>query len=405
VRWASSWGSEALTHDPTLIDGTIAPGFEAVADVFRENFHRRGELGAALAVYRGGDCLVDIWGGVANRKTGAAWQRDTVVPVFSTTKGLAALAMSHAHARGLFDYDERVARYWPEFAQAGKGEITVRQLLGHQAGLVVIDEPLTLAMLADPERRDAALAKQLPNWQPGERHGYHAGTMGLYQAALLRRCDVKGRGVRDYFAEEIARPLGIDFWIGPPRDLREDRIARMRFVPPLALPRLPLRFVLSFANPRSLIARAAASSGLRFGDFSAPELWQVEQPSGLGIGEVRGIARAYAEFACGSPVLGTARATLDALERPAIAPRGGEHDLVMHAGTRFSLGFIKPCETLRFGRSDRPYGMAGAGGSFGFADPDFGIGYAYAPNRMGLCMVDDPRERALREAVYCCLEA
>lgn len=385
-------------------EGEIAPGFEPVADVFRENFRKRGELGAALAVYRGGRCLVDIWGGIANRRTGARWQRDTVVPVFSTTKGLAALALALAHARGLFDYDERVAKYWPEFAQAGKEAITVRQLLAHQAGLVVLDAPMTLAVLADPELRDAGLASQRPNWRPGERHGYHAGTIGLYEAALLRRCDPQGRGIRDYFADEIANPLGIDFWIGRPRGLRDERVAQMRFVPPLSIPRIPLRMALSFLNPRSYLARAAATSGVRFGDFSSDAFWQVEQPSGLGLGEVRGIARAYAEFASGS-ALGVGAPTRAALEEPAVAPSGGELDMVVHTQTRFSLGFMKPCSTLHFGRSDRPYGMAGAGGSFGFADPDFDFGYAYAPNRIGLKLADDPRERALREAVYRCLGA
>jgi CubicO group peptidase (beta-lactamase class C family) len=387
------------------VDGEVAAGFEPVADVFRENFRRRGELGAALAVYRGERCLVDIWGGIANRRTGAPWRHDTVVPVFSTTKGLAGLAMAVAHARGLFDYDAQVAKYWPEFAQAGKAAITVRQLLGHQAGLVVLDTPMTLQVLADPERRDAALARQRPNWRPGERHGYHAGTIGLYQAALLRRCDPLGRGVRDYFADELAKPLGLDFWIGLPRELSRERVAQMRFVPPLSLPRMPLRMALSFVNPRSLLARAAATSGVRLGDFGSDAFWQVEQPSGLGIGEVRAIARVYADFAAGSPALGVGSATRAALEQPALAPTGGELDLVVHAPTRFSLGFMKPCSTLPFGRSDRPYGMAGAGGSFGFADPDFDFGYAYAPNRIGLKLADDPRERALRETVYRCLGA
>jgi len=387
------------------IHGDVASGLEPVADAFRANFRKRGELGAAVAVYRDGKCLVDLWGGIADRRTGTPWQRDTVVPVFSTTKGLAGLAMSHAHARGLFDYEAPVARYWPEFAQAGKEAITVRQLLAHQAGLVAIDTPMPLEVLADPDRRDASLASQRPNWKPGERHGYHAGTIGLYQAALLRRCDTRGRGVRDYFADEIAKPLGLEFWIGRPRELGAERVAQMRFVPPLTLPRMPLRFALNFVNPRSLLARAALGSGLRLSDLSSPLFWEVEQPSGLGIGEARAIARAYAEFAAGSPVLGVGRATLDALEQPAQSPRGGELDLVVHAMSRFSLGFMKPCGALPWSRSHRPYGMAGAGGSFGFADPDLDIGYAYAPNRIGIHLVDDPRERALRQAVYRCLGA
>jgi CubicO group peptidase (beta-lactamase class C family) len=400
--------SQAL---PSLahIDGLVAPGFERVADAFRENFTLRGELGAAVAVYRGAECVVDLWGGVADRTSGAPWRRDTVVLVFSTTKGMAALALAVAHARGLFDYEAPVSRYWPEFAQQGKQDVTVRQLLGHQAGLAAIDERLTPEVLADPDRRDAAIARQRPWWRPGERHGYHAMSLGFYEAALLRRCDPQGRGVGAYFADEIARPLGLEFWIGLAAGFPHDRVARIVDFGKLELLRnmhtMPRGFVLRMMNPWSLTARAFTNPRLaRPSNLDAPAYWQLEFPSSTGVGEVRALARAYAELASGGDTLGVGRATRDALAASARIPRGGAYDLVMCEESAFSLGFSKPAPGRRFGSSDRAYGTPGAGGSFAFADPDHGLGFAYAPNKMGFHTYDDPRETALRDAVYRCLE-
>jgi len=390
------------------IDGCVASGFERVADAFRDNFERRGELGAAVAVYRGAERLVDLWGGVANAETGAPWQRDTVVLVFSTTKGMAGLTLAVAHARGLYDYDAPVARYWPELAQAGKGAVTVRQLLAHQAGLAAVEAPLTLDVLADPERRDAALARQKPWWPPGERHGYHALSLGFYEAALLRRCDPAGRGIGAYFADELARPLGLDFWIGLPPDFPRARMARIAHVPRRELlahvHELPPRFLARMLAPWTLTRRAFTNPRLPGpGILDTPPYWQLEFPSSTGVGEVRAIARAYAEVAGGGEALGVDRATRDALAAAPIVPRGGTYDLVMGVDNAFSLGFNKPFAARRFGASGRAYGTPGAGGSFAFADPDHGIGFAYAPNRMGFHAYDDPREIALREAVYTCL--
>lgn len=390
------------------VEGEVAPGFERVADVFRENFLRRDELGAAVAAYRGSERLVDLWGGVADRASGVPWKRDTTVLVFSTTKGMAALALAVAHSRGLLDHDAPVSRYWPELAQHGKGAITVRQLLAHQAGLAAVDAPLTLDVLADPDRRDDALARQRPAWEPGEWHGYHALSFGFYAAALLRRCDPRGRGVGAFFADEIARPLGIDFWIGLPADFPRERMARIagfgRAELLWHLGTMPPRFVLGMIDPRSLTARAFGNPKLRRPEtLDAPEYWQLEFPSSTGVGEVRAIARAYGEAAAGGGALGLERATLDALAAPAPPPRRGIHDLVMREDALYSLGFNKPAPPRRFGSSHRAYGTPGAGGSFAFADPDHGIGFAYAPNRMGFHTHDDPRELALREALYACL--
>jgi len=392
----------------TATDGFVAPGFESVFDTFRDNFRHRGELGGAVAVYRGDECLVDLWGGVADRHSGISWQRDTAVLIFSATKGMTGLTLALAHSRGLFDYDEPVARYWPEFAQQGKENITVRQLLCHQAGLAVIDEVLTLDILADRDRRDAVLAKQRPAWTPGEHHGYHTTSFGFYAAALMRRCDTQGRGVAAYFADEIARPLGIDFWIGLPHNFPRSRIASIHSRPPWTMPdfrALPFAMMWSALNPKSLTMRSFRNPEVkRVTDLNSPMFWHLEHPSTIGIGEVRAVARAYAEFASGGAKLEINRGTLNAIETVA-TPRAGTFDLVLRMERNLSPGFAKPTSRHKFGLSNRAYGAAGLGGSFGFADPDLGIGFAYAPNRLGVHIADDPREKALRDAVYRCLIA
>ena len=171
------------------IGGDVAEGFGAVADAFKSNFRTRGEVGAAIAVYREGRKVVDLWGGWRDQHRGRRWEADTLVPVFSTTKGMCAAAMAVAHSRGMFQLDEPVASYWPEFAQHGKERVTVRQLLAHEAGLAAIDQRLDLATIADPKQLGAVLAAQAPKWPPGTAHGYHAQTLGWYESQLLRRVD------------------------------------------------------------------------------------------------------------------------------------------------------------------------------------------------------------------------
>src|SRR5919199_1790932 len=214
------------------IAGDVAPGFERVADEFRRNFTDRRELGAACAVYHRGEKVVDLWGGHRDRARRRPWEEDTLVLVYSTSKGLSATAIALAHSRGLLDYDERVASYWPEFAQAGKGEITVRQLLAHEAGLPVIDEPLNPEILRDFDRLAAAIARQRPLWTPGQRHGYHGVSLGWYEGEPLRRVDPERRTLGRFLAEEIARPLGLDFHFGLPRDYPTERLARIARIPP-----------------------------------------------------------------------------------------------------------------------------------------------------------------------------
>ena len=206
----------------------VRPRFERVRSEFERNFAERGELGAACAAYRGCEKVVDLWGGVRDARTGAPWAQDTLVLVYSTSKGLAAMTLALAHARGRLDYDERVAAYWPEFGQAGKGRVTVRQLLGHEAGLPVIDEPLDVGLLQDFDRLAAVIARQRPLWEPGTRHGYHGVSLGWYEGEMVRRLDPAGRTLGRVFAEEIAAPLGLEVHFGVSHS-RQARASRRRW--------------------------------------------------------------------------------------------------------------------------------------------------------------------------------
>ena len=212
------------TAAPT-VEGHVSRGFEAVREAFADNFAHRQELGGACCAYRRGQKVVDLWGGIRNKETGEPWERDTMVIVYSATKGLAAMTLAIAHSRGWLDYEERVSRYWPEFAQQGKESITVRQLLAHQAGLFALDEPVDRGLVADLDRLAVVLARQKPAWEPGTRQAYHAITLGFYEGEILRRIDPQHRSLGQFFQDEIASPLGLDVYIRLPESIPNSRLA------------------------------------------------------------------------------------------------------------------------------------------------------------------------------------
>lgn len=391
----------------SLIAGDVDDGYGPIADAFRKNFAEHGEIGAACAVYRDGRKVVDLWGGYADGRTRRPWAEDTVVTMFSTTKGVSSMAIALAHSRGVIDYDATVASYWPDFAQAGKAGVTVRQLLSHQAGLPAISTTLDLDVLGSVDLLSAALASEAPSWEPGTRHGYHGITLGWYESELLRHADPQGRTLGRFFADEVAAPLGLDFWIGLPNSIGEDRRATIHgYRPPellLHLHEMPPRFVLGFLNPTSITFKAFGNPRILgiLDNYNRRDVLRIELPAANGTGTVRSVAAAYGEFATGGTRLGLRPDTLDALKRPAEPPGGGLFDVVLRTDTIFSLGYVKPFPRFRFGsRAGLAFGTPGAGGSFGFADPDTGVGFAYAMNRTGFRLWDDPRELALRQALY-----
>ena len=388
-----------------VVNGDVDDGYGKVADAFRRNLGSGGEVGAAVAVYRDGRKVVDLWGGYRNGFTRDPWQHDTIVNVFSTTKGVASLAVALAASRGLLDYDAKVVDYWPEFAQAGKGAITVRQLISHQAGLAAVKPPLTLADIADPDKLSATIAAQAPLWPPGTRHGYHAVTLGWYESELIRRVDPKRRTLGRFFADEIAGPLNLDFHIGLPASVDRNRVARLHGSPRSEVMRhlkaLPPRFLAALFNPYSLSARAftVAEGVTEPLALNRDELRVLEMPALNGTGNARSIAKLYGCAAAGAE-FGLTQPVRAALEGPAVPPTKGLRDKVIHTDTSYSLGFGKPMPGYVFGSSGKAYGWNGAGGSFGFADPDTGIGFGYVMNKMGFHIHSDPRELALRQALF-----
>jgi CubicO group peptidase (beta-lactamase class C family) len=389
-------GREAGSHG---VAGLARPGFEAVREAFVENFERRGELGAACCVYHRGEKVVDLWGGVRNEATGEPWEEDTMALVHSTTKGMAGLAMALAHSRGLFDYDERVSAYWPEFAQQGKGRMTVRQLLSHQAGLFALDERPVRDLVADPDRLAVVLARQKPAWPPGTRQAYHGITVGFYESELLRRVDPGHRTLGRFFQEEIATPLKIDFYIRLPEEIPNSRLAPLRrFSMAAVFLAMPLPLALAAMNPRSRFRRCLLGSELPEEGAGRVYARNLEVPAGGGVGTARALARAYGVFATGGRELGLREETLRQLMAPAVPPVRGFRDACLKVELQFSLGFAKPGPENPFGHPSS-FGAPGTGGSIGFADPHAGVGYAYIPNRMGTHL-EDPREAALRRAMY-----
>ena len=385
------------------VEGHVARGFEAVSDAFEENFSRYGELGGACCVYYRGEKVVDIWGGVRNKETGDPWERDTMVVVHSATKGLSAMTLAMAHSRGWLDYEERVAAYWPAFAQRGKDATTVRQLLAHQAGLFAFDEHVDRSTLEDLDALARVMERATPAWPPGQRQAYHGLTLGFYEGGLFRRVDPQQRTLGQFFQDEIAAVLGESTYIRLPEDIPNARLATL--AAPGRIEMLtqfrPLRLMVEGLNPHSNISRALMVNPGTGVYFHPDRIYarNLEVPAGGGVTTARGMAHAYGVFAHDGRELGVQQHTRDLLAAPAIPPARGFYDECLKGEVRFSLGFMKPCPNLSFG-GPRSFGSPGTGGALGFADPDARVGYGYVTSRMGLKFAGDPRDIALRDALY-----
>lgn len=282
--------------------------------------------------------------------------------------------------------------------------MTVRQLLEHEAGLAVIDTPLDIDTIDDPDRFGAILAAQPPKWVPGSKHGYHAQSLGWYESQLLRRIDAEGRTIGRFFADEIARPLGVEFYIGVPETVPPDRIATFVGGRKAAMAfharQVPWPVLRRMMNPRSMTFKAFTNPKAltKLPDINTRRLLEVELPSVNGTGTARALATVYGDLATGGTRLGMNAKTLSEIERP----KEPGLDEIFGIESAFRFGFMKPFPILPFGSSSRAYGHTGSGGSFAFADPDTGLGYAYVMNRNGYSLPTDPREIALRDAVAHC---
>lgn len=397
-------------EDDPAVCGEAIPAFNQVREEFERNFRRRGEQGAACTVFHRGEKVVDLWGGFQCPKSRKPWARNTLSLAFSVTKGMAAAAMAVAHSRGLFDLDEPVASYWPEFAQQGKQAITVRQLLSHQAGLIWVDRFLNATTLADHDQLAEILAAQAPQWRPGDQHGYHTLTLGWYQSELIRRTDPQRRTLGQFFQDEIAKPLAIEFYIGLPSTVSTSRISNIKGFHRLAilghLNQLPPRMVLAGIWPRSLVAKSVKT--LRVDNparIGGPDYRMVEIPSANGIGQAHAVAKVYDVLSRGGKELDISPETYRELIAPAAAPQNGLLDAILKIPTRYRFGFSRPSDGFQFGSDAAAFGCPGAGGSFGMADPTAELSFAYLTNKMSFRIFDDPREKAVRQACYACVAA
>jgi CubicO group peptidase (beta-lactamase class C family) len=382
-----------LDSGDVRVRGNIAPGFEAVTEAFANNFTQYGEVGAACSLYHRGHCVVDLWGGLADKASGRPWEQDTLVLVFSAAKGPTATCINRLVEAGRLDIDLPVAHYWPEFGCNGKEAITTRMVLSHQAGLAAIDGDLTLEQVLAWEPVVQAIAAQAPNWEPGTKHGYHARSFGWILGEILRR--ITGESLGQYLAREIAEPLGLSYWIGLPAQ----ELSRCATLIP---PEGGSDAVAALLGADSLTAQVMSGPSGLFGYnemWNRPDVLAAEIPSSNGVGDARSLARFYAAVI--DQVDGVCLLDAAQLHRACVQHARGPDAVIFHE-TCFGLGYaLQP--SLAPGAGPNSFGHPGAGGALAFADPDAQLGFSYVMNAMQLNMEGDPRSMALVKAAYECL--
>ncbi|MDQ1018704.1 serine hydrolase domain-containing protein [Streptomyces afghaniensis] len=379
------------------VHGTVAEGFEPVRDAFARNFSALGERGAAVAVYRDGQRVVDLWAGTRDVDGTAPWERGTAQVVRSATKGVAAAVLLLLHQRGQLDLDAPVGHYWPEFKARGKERVLVRHVLNHRAGLPVLDRPLTPEEALDPLRGPEAVAAQTPAWEPGTDHGYHALTYGWLLDELVRR--VTGQGAGAWLAAQITGPLGLDLWLGLP-DAEAGRVGRAGRVegpePAGGLRSRPKRSVTeAYQDPASLTRRAFAAI-TPFPDQNDPAYRAAALPATNAIATADALARFYATLI--GDTAGGARLFTPETVALARAEESAGPDRVLVVGTRFGLGYMLHGSASPF-LTPGSFGHPGRGGALGFADPDTGIAFGYVTNGFRKTVTADPRAQGLVRAV------
>ena len=358
------------------IEGECDPRFSAVRDAFTASFAKYGNVGAAICVYVEGRPVVDLWGGYADAARTSPWQRDTIVNVYSTTKGMTAICAHILVERGELDIDAPVATYWPEFAQGGKDDVSVRWLLSHQAGLPAISKPLGGHAMFDWNLMTTALAEQRPWWTPGTKHGYHALTFGWLVGEVVRRITNKSLGV--FFRDEVAQPLGADFHIGlgPEYDARTAEVILATPPPADAMDPLTKRLM----DPESLAAKSITNPPGLFEEVNTRSWRGAEIPAANGHGNARALARIYGALGHADVDGGTILRSGTIEKATAVQASGPDAVLPLH--TAFGAGFFLPTQDCVFSRAPRAFGHPGAGGSLGFADPDEGLGFGFTMNQM-----------------------
>jgi CubicO group peptidase (beta-lactamase class C family) len=394
--------TEVLDREvPTgTVHGSYDPRYAPVVDAFVRNFTEHAEIGASACVVVDGETVVDVWGGAADAGSGRPWERDTVSVVFSCTKAATALCAHLLAVRGQLDLDAPVADVWPEFAKNGKDRATVRMMLDHSVGVPVLRGPVDDGELYDWDRMVARLEAEEPFWDPGTRNGYHMINFGWTVGELVRRAS--GRSLGTYFREEIAEPLGIDFWIGLPEEL-EPRVAPI--APYVRSKGEPLNeFALTLLNDPASIPALAIANTMSFRPNSRAA-HAAEIGGGGGISNGRGLAGLFTPLSLGGGAL-FSPADVDRMRRISVATN---RDATLCIPTRFALGFMVSMDNRAVPGADsvvlgeHGFGHVGAGGSIGFADPSVGLALGYSMNRQGAGILLNERGQSIVDAAYAVL--
>ncbi len=390
------------------IQGTHEPQFVEVLAEFERNFAERGEVGASVSVTVDGQTVVDLWGGTADPATGAEWTSDTLVDVWSCTKGATALCAHILASRGELDLHAPVAKYWPEFAQNGKDGVLVHQLLDHQAGLAGVREPVPPGAFFDWDQMTAILERAEPLWEPGTRHGYHGLLFGFLVGEVVRR--VSGRPLARFFAEEVAGPLELDFWLSLPEE-QEGRVAPT-LPPDLTKPGtlIPSLYTAAMTDPTSIPGLMVVNTG----GYMAPESFNSRAAHASTIGAVGGITNGRGLAGMYRPLaLGGTFADVQLVRPNQIAVMGQVSsacsvDAAVLVPTRFANGFLKTGDNQHLAANDQEgvlmsedaFGHSGMGGALGFADPRARVSFGYTMNQQGSGIGVNARGQSLVDAVY-----
>ncbi|MFN8440355.1 MAG: serine hydrolase domain-containing protein [Caldilineaceae bacterium] len=374
------------------VSGTCDPQFVAVHSAFEENFQQANEIGAAVAVYYQRRPVVDLWSGYADLEQNKPWQKDTIVNVWSVTKAIVALCALRLVEQGKLDLDAPVARYWPEFAQAGKDLLPVRHLLNHQAGLAAIDETLSTEAIFDWERMTQLLERQRPWWTPGTAHGYHAVTFGWLVGELVRR--VSNKSIGRFLREEIALPLAVDFQIGFGSE-QDDRVATVVNQSQPAESKAEQMNI----DPNSLLAKVNNPPLPDFSIFNSRAWRSAELPSANGTTNARALARIYGALACDGELDGVRLLSSDLLGQATAISSSGI-DIVFGFRSCIGLGFHLNRPAGFMGPNEAAFGLEGYGGSIGFADPVTGLGFGYVTNGIRSDPAQFQRAAKLIHALY-----
>jgi CubicO group peptidase (beta-lactamase class C family) len=395
----------------TNIGGSVTAGWEPVRAAFVNNFETTEEIGAGVSVFHRGVRVVDLWGGSFDADGSAPYSEDTLQLVYSTTKGITAIAVAMCVDRGLIEYDAPVSKYWPEFAAHGKGDATVAQLISHQCGLYTVDGPISLAEALDWTTVTSRLADTAPRWPIGTAHGYHALTYGWLAGELVRRVDPANRSLGTFVRDEIVAPLGVELWIGLPEAM-EQRVSPMLASPPISDPAMAA-MAAQFIGPGTPGGDALSLNGA-FGQLSRPEngeemafntraVHAAEIPAANCITNARSLAKVYA--ATMGPVEGVQLISdeVRAVARTTVTP-DGEGDQCLIMPTTFGMGFMTHGMFSPFA-GPGSYGHPGAGGSVGLAHPERELAFGYVMNQMAGNLAGDLRAQAMIDAATACAVA